>query len=322
MSLSFLGKKSFHPSNPRNLKKLFSAEEAKEQEAKRAEQLRHEHEQEESRRHARKLLDPGAKVDGRDGGMGFMYQLPPGMKEAQDRQSRQQASAAAAAASSSQQTRAERDSERFAILQNAPTEGKHTETIDVHHRPFGVSLRNIKCKRCGEWGHQAGDRECPMRHMPSEADDANKARDDPLAGRVQSGGEASAGPLRWAPKAEMASGVHGGGQMGDASQQFVAMVDEEELAEQQAAEAAAAGMASLDPAVLAMLSEKQRRKLLKMYQEKIGGGDEGEEERRKRKKEKHKHKKDKHKHKRHKDKHSSKRERRDASSDSGSDSGD
>ena len=37
MSLSFLGKKSFHPSNPRNLKKLFQAEEAKAGEERKAE---------------------------------------------------------------------------------------------------------------------------------------------------------------------------------------------------------------------------------------------------------------------------------------------
>ena len=40
MSLSFLGKKSFHPSNPRNLKKLFQAEEQKEAETKKAEELK------------------------------------------------------------------------------------------------------------------------------------------------------------------------------------------------------------------------------------------------------------------------------------------
>ena len=153
----------------------------------------------------------------------------------------------------------------------------------------------------------------------------------------------SGAQLRWAPKAAPEEGVHGGASRNDANQQFVPLIDEDDPA---ALAAAAAGMgaalgggggdgvatmADLDPAVLAMLDERQQRKLLKMYQkeqrrEELGDGDDDGERERKRKKHHHHHKSDKekkkhrHKEKRHKEKRSSKGERRDRD-DSGSDSG-
>ena len=39
MSLSFLGKKSFHPSNPKNLQKLYAAEEKKKADEKKKAEL-------------------------------------------------------------------------------------------------------------------------------------------------------------------------------------------------------------------------------------------------------------------------------------------
>ena len=345
MSLSFLGQKSFHPSAPQNVKKLFQAEEKKANEEKRAEELKREHEQEETRRHARRLLDKDAPAEP-PSSTSFMYALPPGLKEAQDRQKKANAlalskaadakAAAEAFASSGgkggrgdepEVTKAERDGERFAILKNAPREGAYTNDLDVHHQPFGVHLRNVKCKACGEWGHQRGDRECRLRHEVSTADTEKKAVDDPLARVV--GAEASGGVLRWAPKAATAEGVHGAFGKEESNQQFVAMIDEEDAA----ALAAAAGggqqtatAADLDPAVMAMLSEKQQRKLLKLYQKEqgkdVGGADEHGDGGRKRKKEK-KDKKDKHKH-HHKKKHhksaSHRDERRERDDGSGSDS--
>lgn len=30
-------------------------------------------------------------------------------------------------------------------------------------KPFNKLVRNTRCLRCGEWGHQTGDRECTLR---------------------------------------------------------------------------------------------------------------------------------------------------------------
>lgn len=47
-------------------------------------------------------------------------------------------------------------------------------------RPFGIEIRNVKCLRCGNYGHQSGDRECPLKDaiMPNEV--SRLKRDDPL----------------------------------------------------------------------------------------------------------------------------------------------
>lgn len=302
MSLSFLGQKSFHPSAPQNVRKLFLAEQKKEQEAKRFEELKREHEQEETRRHARSLLDKKAAAAEPPSSTAFMYQLPPGLKEAQEKRARQVRAREGDAEAAAQKTFAERDGERFEVLKNAPRDGAYANDVAVRHRPFGVAIRNTKCSRCGEWGHQAGDRECSLRHEVAPLDEARKQQDDPMA-RAVAGAEASGARLRWEPKAAPEMGVHGGAGADDANQQFVAAADDEELL---AAAAAASAMgpeggtslADLDPAVLALLSERQQRKLLKLYRKELdeAHGDEGGHESRhesKRKRKKHHSKKEK-----------------------------
>ena len=333
MSLNFLGKKSFHPSAPQNLRKLFHAEEKKAQEERRKEELQREHEQEATRRHAADLLRQATGSSPQKpeapSSMSFMYQLPPGLKEAQEKRQRQQAM-------EKEKTKAEQDAEKFAILQNAPREGAHTLDLDVSHKPFGVLLKNVKCRRCGEWGHAAGDRECRLRGAATDNDAAAQAREDPMAGRVQAGEESSGARLRWEAKTQLEDRVHGGASASDANQQFVTDVDEDAMAAaltQAGASSgggsrggAAVGLGDLDPAVLAMLDEKQQRKLLKMYQKELERGGDGRdaqdgEDGGKKRKHHHHHKasREKHsKHKKHKKHRSHKSSRRDDSRSDGS----
>ena len=323
MSLNFLGKKSFHPSNPNNLRKLHEAEERKAAEARRAAELAREHKEEETRRHARNLLQ-GASPAAAPSSISFMYNAPPGLREAQQKKRPRDEQA--------EQTCAEKDASKFELLANAPRRGAHTLDIEVHHQPFGVLLRNVKCKACGEWGHSAGDRECALRGAPASQalDEAAKLREDPL-GRPSAGVETSGEALRWVPKAaaeDRVRSVHGA-QAHEANQQFVTAFDEEDMAtaaegsaqedpggRQDSNTAAASTLADLDPEVLSLLSEKQQRKLLKMYRTAasaaVDGGasasrpgdapdDEGHSHR-----ESHKHRKSHHRHKsdhHHKSKH-------------------
>ena len=284
---SFLNNKSFHPGNAANRYKLFVAEEKKKNEDVKREELRREFEQQEVRRETKSL------IHGESGGMAFMYNKPPGYMEARERKG--------AKDPDKEKTPAERDTDRFGqLLAHAPREGGYTTSMEVSHKPFGVELRKVQCKKCGAWGHSNGDRECPLRNQIGTLDEQRRAVEDPLARTA--GSEASGVPLRWAPKALPGSGMHGGGvTAADANQQFVPMVSEEEALT--AATEEGAILSQMDSEMLAMLDEKQRRKLVKMYRKELrssvldreGVGGEKKKHKKEGKAEKKKHKK---KHKR------------------------
>lgn len=257
MSLSFLGKKGFHPSNPKNLKKLFEAEEKKAKEEKMREELARQHAHESELRENRGHMVKGGHSSGpavpeRSAAMAFMEQLPPGMAEANERRK-----------GVKQGTKAEAQAEKFPILQNAPRQGDFTKDLAVHHRPFGVDLQHTKCSRCGAWGHKLGDRECPMRDQ-NPLDPANKERMDPMAGRVQVGQESSGLPLRWQlKKGGYAPSYLGGDTTARGGTLLTADNNQFVVGEEEEAAAAGTSVSELDPALLAVLTEKQQQKLLK-----------------------------------------------------------
>lgn len=47
-------------------------------------------------------------------------------------------------------------------------------------KPFAVEVRNVKCLRCGNFGHQSGDRECPLKDAVMPNEEHRLKRDDPL----------------------------------------------------------------------------------------------------------------------------------------------
>jgi CBF1 interacting corepressor len=69
--------------------------------------------------------------------------------------------------------------DRFAFLKGAPVEGMYAQNIQLRHKPFNEVVRNVQCFRCGEWGHQSGDRECSLRDN-NPHDFARRKREDPL----------------------------------------------------------------------------------------------------------------------------------------------
>jgi CBF1 interacting corepressor len=53
--------------------------------------------------------------------------------------------------------------ERFPQLKNAPiAQGINVDNVHVAFKPMGETLRNVRCMKCGVWGHSVGDRECKL----------------------------------------------------------------------------------------------------------------------------------------------------------------
>ena len=161
------------------------------------------------------------------------------------------------------------DEARFAILKNAPRkEGEATADVRVKHNVFAVQLRNVRCTRCGAWGHQATDRECPMRDSQGARDEAQKARDDPMARHTAA---ADAEPLRWELKGSaVGAGVHGAAAPPTPTSSLSSTPTTRRRRRRRRRRAA-----DIDPALLAALSEKQQRKLLKNVPEALAGGGDG-----------------------------------------------
>ena len=52
---------------------------------------------------------------------------------------------------------------RFPSLANAPMKpGMKADNVSVSFKPLGAEIRNVKCLKCGVWGHSKGDRECQL----------------------------------------------------------------------------------------------------------------------------------------------------------------
>ncbi|KAJ0239262.1 putative zinc finger CCHC domain-containing protein [Hirschfeldia incana] len=108
--------------------------------------------------------------------------------------------------------------EEFDVLKNAP----RLETgIAGRAKPFAVELRNVKCLRCGNFGHQSGDRECPLKDTVMPSEEQRLKRDDPLTTIIAHTDPGE--PLKWELKQKPGlSPPRGGFDPEDPNQQIVA----------------------------------------------------------------------------------------------------
>ena len=206
MVLDFLAKKGFHPGNRRNQKRIFEAEQRHKHRAHEKQQRQRQLALEADKRHNHALAQGRAAAAHNPihSEIAFMYSAPPGLAETREKQER-----------------AQRDEERFPILRGAPTSGQYTGGIDVTHKPFGVELRKVRCISCNQWGHQSGDRECPMYGHASRADHVRKDALDPVSKFLSASSEEEI--LKWELRCIPGSGTVGGFSSSDANQQFLPM---------------------------------------------------------------------------------------------------
>ncbi|KAK9697014.1 hypothetical protein RND81_08G009400 [Saponaria officinalis] len=108
--------------------------------------------------------------------------------------------------------------EEFAVLKNAP---KLETGVAGRAKPFAVEVRNVKCVRCATFGHQSGDRECPLKDAIMPNEESRLKRDDPLTTIMAQ--MDSSEPLKWELKQKPGiSPPRGGFQPDDPNQQIVA----------------------------------------------------------------------------------------------------
>ncbi|KAJ7943996.1 CBF1-interacting co-repressor CIR, N-terminal domain containing protein [Quillaja saponaria] len=108
--------------------------------------------------------------------------------------------------------------EEFEVLKNAP----RLETgAPARVKPFAVEVRNVKCLRCGKYGHQSGDRECPLKDAIMPNEESRLKRDDPLNAIIAHTDPNE--PLKWELKQKPGiSPPRGGFNLDDPNQQIVA----------------------------------------------------------------------------------------------------
>ena len=145
MFAKFMNKKFFHPGSYPNIKRRWMAEQRTLAKEKKEQEMRETYEKEQQN-YQHKMLLAKKDEDKIKLGLNFMYDLPPGMKK------------------DGENDGAGKDEEevKFEWQKNAPR-AKYAKKLglDVHDQPFGVCVRNVKCFKCGKWGHQNVDKECP-----------------------------------------------------------------------------------------------------------------------------------------------------------------
>ena len=145
MFAKFMNKKFFHPGSYPNIKRRWMAEQRALAKEKKEQDMRETYEKEQQT-YQHKMLLAKKDEDKIKLGLNFMYDLPPGMKKEGEKEDD-----------------GNEEDVKFEWQKNAPraTYAKKLG-LDVHDQPFGICVRNVKCFRCGKWGHQNIDRECPM----------------------------------------------------------------------------------------------------------------------------------------------------------------
>ena len=253
----FLNQKYWHPMSFRNQEKLFKAEQDAEVAKKRKEDAQKEFQEEQEFFKNTELLSAADRTTLRNRQqLSFMYQKPPGYeamlerektmaKDAEEAQARERAQAEEMEArlaaglpplnpeeiAKRREHKMKKDvygrnvltGDEMPELKHAP---KHDGVELARVQPLGKEVKAIQCLRCGGFGHNGTDKECPMRDF-NPNDEFRLKLEDPLS--LIKAREALAKSTKFELKTPMTgsgrSPTRGGGDPNAANQQLLQDLD-------------------------------------------------------------------------------------------------
>ncbi|XP_068715709.1 corepressor interacting with RBPJ 1-like [Montipora foliosa] len=141
MFAKFMNKKDFHPGSKANIKRVWMAEQKLLAAQQKEKELELQYNKEQERFKNRQAISNDDRIKS---GLDFLYDAPPGFNKGKFVE--------------------EQEGEvKFEWQRGAPREAYAKSLgIEARDQPFGIAVRNVKCIRCGKWGHINTDRECPL----------------------------------------------------------------------------------------------------------------------------------------------------------------
>jgi len=151
----YMSAKFWHPASKRNIVTVW-----KRKEQMKVEKRKHEERAEESRRENEKHMVQSALGDKKAKlGVAFLYDMPNNIMPRDINAPENQGDLPGMTAKNFEI--------KFDWQKNAPRDSHFNGMGEVrnsifNHKPFGIEVRNVKCLKCGAWGHSNFDRTCPL----------------------------------------------------------------------------------------------------------------------------------------------------------------